>query len=101
MVNGRAMALAHFAAAVGMPGSAHAQVVVIIGNGSAQPYYAQPPYPYPAYPYQRAQPCSLQAAKGFVSIANQNLADCRLCRANCRIGGTVFLVGCKRDNRIG
>jgi len=39
------------AAAVGLPGSAHSQVVVIIGNGSAQPYYAQPPYPYPAYPY--------------------------------------------------
>ena len=36
---------------------------------------------------------SLTRVKGFLSIADQNLADCRLCRANCRIGGTVFFVG--------
>jgi hypothetical protein len=35
-------------AVVGIPSSARSQVVVIIGNGSAQPYY---PNPYP-YPYQ-------------------------------------------------
>jgi len=34
------------AAVVGMPSSAQSQVVVIIGNGAAQPYY-QPPYLYP------------------------------------------------------
>ena len=36
------------AALIGMPGNASAQVVVIIGNGAAQPYYP-PPFPY-AYP---------------------------------------------------
>jgi len=34
----------------GTPKSAHSQVVVIVGNGSAQPYYAQPSYPYSPYP---------------------------------------------------
>ena len=33
------------AAMVGMPSSAQSQTVIIIGNGSAQPYYPQP-YPY-------------------------------------------------------
>lgn len=50
------------AASIGMPGSASAQVVVIIGNGAAQPYYAQPfpyanPFPY-AHPFPYAQPFS-------------------------------------------
>jgi hypothetical protein len=38
------------AALIGMPGIARSQVVIIIGNGAAQPYYPQPyppPYPYP------------------------------------------------------
>lgn len=36
------------AALVGMPSSAQSQVVIIIGNGAAQPYYPQPyPHPYP------------------------------------------------------
>jgi hypothetical protein len=36
------------AALVGMPSSAQSQVVIIIGNGAAQPYNPQPyPYPYP------------------------------------------------------
>ena len=42
-------------AVVEMPSSAQSQVVVIIGNGSAQPYYPQPyaytPGYYPAYGY--------------------------------------------------
>lgn len=42
------------AALVGMPSSAQSQVVVIIGNGAAQPYYPQP-YPY-AYPYAYPHP---------------------------------------------
>ena len=37
------------AAAIGIPSSAQAQVVIIIGNGAAQPYYTQP-YAY-AQPY--------------------------------------------------
>ena len=36
------------AALVGMPSSAQSQVVIIIGNGAAQPNYP-PPYPSP-YP---------------------------------------------------
>ncbi len=40
------------AASIGMPTSASSQVVIIIGNGAAQPYYAQPyPYAYPQHPY--------------------------------------------------
>ena len=36
------------AALVGMPSTAQSQVVIIIGNWAAQPYYPQPyPYPYP------------------------------------------------------
>ena len=38
------------AAMVAMPSDAKSQVVIIIGNGAAQPYYAAPsppPYPYP------------------------------------------------------
>jgi hypothetical protein len=39
------------ASLVATPRNAQSQVVVIIGNGSAQPYYP-PPYAYPyAYPY--------------------------------------------------
>jgi hypothetical protein len=34
------------AALVGMPSSAQSQVIIIIGNGAAQPYYPQP-YPHP------------------------------------------------------
>jgi hypothetical protein len=53
------------AALVGMPGSAQSQVVIIIGNGAAQPYYPPQPYPYPyAYPLPHphhdvvyAEPC--------------------------------------------
>jgi hypothetical protein len=47
------------AAMVGMPSSAQSQVVVIIGNGPGQPYYAQPyppPYPYPYPPVVYAEP---------------------------------------------
>jgi len=43
------------ASLVAMPSNAQSQVVIIIGNGSAQPYYPQPyppPYPYPQpYPH--------------------------------------------------
>jgi hypothetical protein len=35
----------------------------------------------------------VETAKGFASIANQNLVDLRLCPAHRRIGGTVFLIG--------
>jgi len=38
------------AAMVAIPSDAKSQVVIIIGNGAAQPYYAAPPplpYPYP------------------------------------------------------
>jgi hypothetical protein len=43
------------ASLVAMPSNAQSQVVIIIGNGTAQPYYPQPyppPYPYPQ-PYPR------------------------------------------------
>ncbi len=36
------------ASLVAIPSNAHSQVIIIVGNGSAQPYYP-PPYPYP-YP---------------------------------------------------
>ena len=43
------------AAMVGMPSNAQSQTIIIIGNGSAQPYYPQPyaytPGYYPAYGY--------------------------------------------------
>ncbi len=42
-------------AVVGIPSSARSQVVVIIGNGSAQPYYPNP-YPYPYQPRVYAEP---------------------------------------------
>jgi hypothetical protein len=42
-----------------------------------------------------------EAAKGFVLVTDQDLADCRLCRANCRLGGTIFFVGRNRTNRFG
>ena len=42
-------------AVVGIPSSAQSQVVVIIGNGSAQPYYPNP-YPYPYQPRVYAEP---------------------------------------------
>jgi hypothetical protein len=41
------------ASLVAMPSNAQSQVVIIVGNGSAQPYYPPPypiPYPYPPYP---------------------------------------------------
>jgi hypothetical protein len=39
----------------GMPSRAQSQVIVIIGNGSAQPYYPPPPpYQYPT-PYPNPQ----------------------------------------------
>jgi hypothetical protein len=38
----------------GMPSCAQSQVIVIIGNGSAQPYYPPPPYQYPT-PYPNPQ----------------------------------------------
>ena len=37
------------ASLVVMPSDAQSQVIIIVGNGSAQPYYP-PPYPYPPYP---------------------------------------------------
>lgn len=44
-----------FAAMVAIPSEAKSQVVIIIGNGAAQPYYSAPhaiPYPYPPlYPH--------------------------------------------------
>ena len=44
-----------FASMMAIPSDAKSQVVVIIGNGAAQPYYPAPhpvPYPYPRpYPY--------------------------------------------------
>ena len=46
------MSLILVTAVTAMPGSAQSQVVIVIGNGSAQPYYP-PPYPYP-YPYPYA-----------------------------------------------
>lgn len=42
------------AALVGTPSIAQSQVVIIIGNGAAQPYYPQP-YPYPP-PYPPPHP---------------------------------------------
>src|SRR5438093_4192906 len=42
-------------AMVGMPNSAKSQTVIIIGNGSAQPYYPNP-YPYPYQPRVYAEP---------------------------------------------
>ncbi len=36
------------ASLVATPSNAQSQVIIIVGNGSAQPYY--PPYPYP-YPH--------------------------------------------------
>jgi hypothetical protein len=50
-------ALMLVAAVVGMPSSAQSQVIIIIGNGSAQPYYPSPsPYPYPYQPRVYAEP---------------------------------------------
>jgi hypothetical protein len=42
-------ALTLVAAVIAMPSSAQSQVIIVIGNGPAQPYYP-PAYPYP-YPY--------------------------------------------------
>jgi hypothetical protein len=49
------------AAVVGMPSSAQSQVVIIIGNGSAQPYY---PNPYPYQPRAYAEP-TLYGESGY------------------------------------
>jgi hypothetical protein len=47
------MASTLVAAVVGMSSSAQSQVIIVIGNGPAKPYYTQPyPYPHP-YPYPR------------------------------------------------
>lgn len=53
----------------GMPSSARSQVVIIIGNGAAQPYYSQPypypfPYPHPHHDVVYAEPCCY-AAYGY------------------------------------
>ena len=50
-------------AVVGIPSSARSQVVVIIGNGSAQPYYPNP-YPYPYQPRVYAEP-TLYGESGY------------------------------------
>ncbi len=55
-----------FASLVAIPSDAKSQVVVIIGNGAAQPYYPAPhpvPYPYP-YPHPYPHPHVLYGA-GF------------------------------------
>lgn len=58
-------ASAMVAAVFGMPGSAQAQVIIIIGNGStaAPPYYPRP-YPYPYQPRVYAEP-TLYGEPGF------------------------------------
>ncbi len=38
------------ASLVAIPSNAQSQVIIIVGNGSAQPYYPPYPYPYP-HPY--------------------------------------------------
>lgn len=44
------------AALAAMPRNAQSQVIIIVGNGSAQPYYP-PPYPLPRpYPYPQPYP---------------------------------------------
>jgi hypothetical protein len=44
------------AALVAMPSDAQSQVIIIVGNGSAQPYYP-PAYPFPRpYPYPQPYP---------------------------------------------
>lgn len=51
------------AALAGMPSSAQSQVVIIIGNGAAQPQYPQP-YPYP-YPHPPPNPHVVYEASGY------------------------------------
>ena len=56
------------AAIVGMPSSAQSQTVIIItGNGSAQPYYPQP-YPYQYQPQIYAEP-TLYGEPGYYGYA--------------------------------
>jgi hypothetical protein len=64
------------AALVGMPSSAQSQVVIIIGNGAAQPNYP-PPYPYPysyphPYPHNRVVygEAGYYSAYGYVASGN-------------------------------
>ena len=51
------------AAMVGMTSNAQSQTIIIIGNGSAQPYYPNP-YPYPYQPRAYAEP-TLYGESGY------------------------------------
>ena len=55
------------AAVAAAPTSAHSQVIIVMTNGYAQPYYAQPqPYPYlPPAPYQQPAPVIYNYSGGY------------------------------------
>ena len=63
------------AAVIGMPGSASAQVVIIVGNGAAQPYYPPYPYPYPfpqPFPQQQVVYGGYYPSFGYVAASNRH-----------------------------
>jgi hypothetical protein len=55
------------AAVAATPTNAYSQVIIVVGNGYAQPNYAQPqPYPYlPPTPYQQPAPVIYNYSGGY------------------------------------
>ena len=72
----------------GMPSRAQSQVIVIIGNGSAQPYYPPPPpYQYPT-PYPNPQ---VAYGGGYITPVIWRLSTATITLTTTAITVLVFL----------